>query len=122
MPFLLLGAALNDHMPGDAVVGTEHRPQRGRRVPELEDEPRLFAHGQPEAAVLRRDGKAPQAHLLGGVPDVERNLVLLVDLVLDRYDTIADERPHGRQDLGEVRRIHAVTSAGFGISTSVHGL
>ncbi len=119
VPLLFLRATLNDHMSGDAVVGAEHRPQRGCSVPELEHQPCLFAHGQPEAAVLLGDGKAPQAHLLGGVPNVERDLVLLVDLVFDRYDTFMDERPHGRKDLGEVRRVHAVTSAGFGISTSV---
>ena len=99
---LLVGAEPDEHLPGDAVVGAEHRPQRQRRVAEFHRQFDVLGQVQAEAAPLLRDRIAEQPHLLGLLAQVVGYPVVGQDLLLARHDGGADEVTSLGQDLLEI--------------------
>jgi len=107
---LPLGAAVDQHLTGDAVVGAEHRAERRRGPAELHRQPDLLGHGEAETAVLLGDGIAEQPHGRGLLPEPVGDLVGLLDLVLGRDDLLADERADCVEDRRELVGLHGCCS------------
>ena len=102
-PLLLrVGAVADQHLPGDPVVRAEERPERQRRVPELQRQLHVLREVQAEPAVLLGDRVAEQAHLRRLRPQVVRHGVGVGDLALPRHDRVPHELPHLRHDRAEV--------------------
>ncbi len=110
-PLLLLGrgAPLHQHVPGNAVVGAEHRTERRCGVPELDHNPAFLFHRQAQPAVDLGQREPEETHLLGGLADVGGDFVALVDLVLHGNHGGAHEIPHHRADPLEILAVHALS-------------
>lgn len=98
---LLVGAEADQHLPGDAVVGAEHRPHR-QRVAQFHCQFNILDQIQPKTTPLLGDRVAEQPHLLGVPSDVVENPILGQDLGLAGNDDGADELTCLAQDLGEI--------------------
>jgi len=96
---LLVGAERDQDLPGDAVVGTEHRAQRQRRVAQFHCQLDILAEVQAEAAPLLGNGVAEQAHLLGLLAKVVGHPILVQDFLFTGYHGGADEMTGLREDL-----------------------
>ena len=101
---LLVVRRQHQHVAGDAVVGAEHRAERRGGVAELEDEPRLLLHRQPEAAVLLGQREAEKSHVCSGFAHPLRDLVAVLDLRLERNDLVAHVAAHGQRGCRRTRR------------------
>ena len=99
---LLVGAEIDEHLPGDAVVGAEHRAQREGRVAELHRQLDVLDEVEAEAAPLLRDREAEEAESGRGRPQVGGQGIGRHDLVLPGHDPGPDELAGRAQDLGEV--------------------
>ena len=114
-PLLLLlgGAAGEQHLPGDAVVGAEQRAQRRRGPAELHRELDLLAHREPDAPELLGDREAVEPHRLALLAQLGGHLVGGLDLVLARHHLLAHELAHRGQDVGEVIGLHGAHGVTF---------
>src|SRR5690606_15228672 len=104
--FLLLCAVVHEHLAGDAVVGAEHRTERGRRVAELEGELHLLVHAETQSAVLLGEREAEEPHCCRLPAQLIGDRVELLDLLLPRNHLLADELAHGLEDVGEFVALH----------------
>ena len=101
-PLLLrVGAVADQHLSGDPVVGAEHRPERQRRVTELQRQVHVLGDRQAQAAVLLGDARSrrvpsprPAAAGRPGIASCRRS-------PLARHDLVPQEPPDLRQDRGE---------------------
>jgi hypothetical protein len=101
---LLVGAEVHQHLPGDPVVGAEHRADRERRVAELHRQLDVLGQVEPEPAPLRRDRVPEQAHVGRLLAQVVGDGVGVGDLALARHDLGPDPVAQLRQDRLEILR------------------
>jgi hypothetical protein len=100
--FLLVGAEPDEDLPGDAVVGPEHRPQGQRGVAQLHRQLDILREVQAQTTPFLRDRIAEQPHLLGLLAQVVGHPILGQNLLLARYDRGADEVTSLGQDVLEI--------------------
>ena len=99
--FLLSGAVVDEHLPGDAVVRAEQGPEGRCGVAEFHSQQCILLGVEAEAAVLLGQGPAEESHLGGFLDDRFGESVLVLDLGLEGDDLLADEFSDGRQDVVE---------------------
>jgi hypothetical protein len=101
LPLLLLGATEHQHLPGDPVVGAEHRAERRGRPAQLEGQLDFLRHRQPDPTALLRDREPEQPQLFCLLADPLRDVVRLVDLGLQGHHLLTHEPPDLPDHLGE---------------------
>ena len=98
---LVVGAVVDEHLSGDAVVRAEQRAERRSRVAELHRQECVLFRIEAEAAVLLRQSPAEEAHLGGFFDDGVGERVLVLDLGFEGDDLLADEFADGGEDVVE---------------------